>query len=124
MPVAVMQQFAFLHNVTSETVPVRGEIERCVYLTTWDLGKRMEGDVVKSNTQRIDEILIQSASSNAEHWLVPVDRGHLTQAMAENKIVSSMVHKSAISFNSDMRYRKREEVAMFNKAVMREILSA
>jgi hypothetical protein len=37
-----------------------------------------------------------------------VDRGHLTQAMADKKIVSSIVHKSAIGFKSDMRYRKRE----------------
>jgi hypothetical protein len=66
MSVAVVQQFAFLHSVTCQNIPVRGERESCVYFTPWDFGKRMESDVVKSNTQRIDEILIQSASSKGE----------------------------------------------------------
>jgi hypothetical protein len=58
MPIAVVQQLAFFYSVTRENIPMRGERESCVYFTAWDFGKRMESDVVKSNTQRIDKILI------------------------------------------------------------------
>jgi hypothetical protein len=59
----VMKGLAICHDISSQTLPMRREVECSPKFWPWDFGKRMEGAVVKSNAQRIDGILIRSASS-------------------------------------------------------------
>jgi hypothetical protein len=104
MPVAVMEQFAFLHNVTGQPIPMRGEGECCIYFTSWDLGKRMEGDVIESHTKSVHDILDQSAPSKRSGSAVrTAEEGTPYTSTCISQDLEQHVHDSAIKLTSEMK---------------------